>query len=129
MIYQRGYLRSFIHIKDVITAILFGLNVSLDTAEGIVYNLGSETGNLTKDEVVDLILKRLPETDVIFKDMTFGGDMRDITVSFEKIKQDLGFEAKYSVDDGIREMLNALQNGLIRDPNSLRYRNAQFIVQ
>lgn len=129
MIYQRGYLRSFIHIKDVITAILLALNAPLDKAESIVYNLGSETGNLTKDEVVDLILKRLPETDVIFKDLTFGGDMRDITVSFEKIKQDLGFQAKYTVDDGIREMLSALQNGLIREPNNSMYRNAQFIVQ
>ncbi len=129
MIYQRGYLRSFVHIKDVIAAILLGLKRSFERPERYVYNLGSDSGNLTKDEVVELILKRLPETDIIYKDLTFGGDMRDIAVSFDKIEQELGFQAKYTVDDGIRELLSALQTGLIRDPKNSSYRNAQFIVQ
>lgn len=129
MIYQRGYLRSFVHIKDVVAAIRLGLNVPLKGSEGCIYNLGSENGNLTKDEVVELILKRLPETDIIYKDLTFGGDVRDIAVSFEKIRRDLGFQAQFTVDDGIREVLYALQTGLIRSPRNSRYRNAQFIVQ
>jgi hypothetical protein len=33
------------------------------------------------------------------------------------------------VDDGVREVLHALQDGLIRDPTDERFRNAQFIVQ
>ena len=94
-----------------------------------MFNLGSEKGNHTKDEIVSLILKRLPETQVRYKDLTFGGDMRDITVSFEKIRTQLGFETELTVDDGVREVLHALQDGLIRDPQDMRYRNAQFIVQ
>ena len=129
MIYQRGYMRSFIHIKDVITAILLGLDASLPRNKGVIYNLGSDDGNLTKDELVESILKRLPETNVIYKDLTFGGDMRDLAVSYKKIMDDFGFRAKFTVDDGIREVLNALQNGLIQDPTNLKYRNAQFIVQ
>ena len=73
--------------------------------------------------------KRLPETTVQYKDMTFGGDMRDISVSFEKIQRELGFSARFTVDDGIREVLSALRSRLIRDPYDQRYRNAQFIVQ
>jgi hypothetical protein len=61
--------------------------------------------------------------------LTFGGDMRDITVSFEKIKRVLGFETTLTVDDGVREVLHALKTGLIRNPMDERYRNAQFIVQ
>jgi nucleoside-diphosphate-sugar epimerase len=129
MIYQRGYLRSFVHINDVVKAVLIGLQVPLEKIRAAVYNLGSEGGNLTKDEVVTLIIKRLPETEVIYKDITFGGDMRDIAVSFEKIRHDLGFLTKLTVDDGIREVLHALRQGLIRDPQNPRYRNAQFIVQ
>ncbi len=78
---------------------------------------------------MDLVLKRMPETTVEYKDLTFGGDMRDITVSFEKIQRELGFEAKLDVDDGVREVLFALKTGLIRDPWDEKYRNAQFIVQ
>jgi nucleoside-diphosphate-sugar epimerase len=129
MIYQRGYSRSFVHIHDAVDGIILGLKAPIEKIRGQVYNVGSPEGNLTKDEVVTLILKRLPETKVIYKDLTFGGDMRDISVSFEKIHRELEFEAKLSVDDGIREVLHALRFGLIRNPNNQQYRNAQFIVQ
>jgi hypothetical protein len=55
--------------------------------------------------------------------------MRDITVSFAKIKNVLGFDTTLDVDDGIREVLFALKSGIIQDPTDMRYRNAQFIVQ
>jgi hypothetical protein len=61
--------------------------------------------------------------------LTFGGDMRDITVSFKKIRETLGFETTLNVDDGVREILFALKSGLIRNPLDEKYRNAQFIVQ
>jgi hypothetical protein len=66
---------------------------------------------------------------VIYKDISFGGDMRDISVSFEKIHKELGFETALTVDDGVREVLHALRFGLIRDPKNQQYRNAHFIVQ
>lgn len=129
LIYQRGYSRSFVHVRDVVAGIIMGLEAPEEKIRGEVYNLGADEGNYTKDEVVTLILKRLPETNVRYKDMSFGGDMRDITVSFEKIKRELGFDPKLTVDDGIREVLYALRTGLIRNPKNERYRNAQFIVQ
>jgi hypothetical protein len=55
--------------------------------------------------------------------------MRDITVSFAKIKREFGFEARVSIEDGIVEVRDALQLGLIKDATDTRYRNAQFIVQ
>jgi hypothetical protein len=55
--------------------------------------------------------------------------MRDISVSFTKVRHELGFEATLDIDDGVRELLFALKSGLIRNPLDERYRNAQFIVQ
>ena len=129
IIYQRGYSRSFIHVYDVIRGIILGLDAPIEKVNGQVYNLGRDEGNLTKDEIVNLVLKRLPETHIHYKDLTFGGDVRDITVSFEKIKRVLGFEATLTADDGVREVLYALQSGLIKNPQDERYRNARFIVQ
>jgi nucleoside-diphosphate-sugar epimerase len=108
---------------------LLGLEQSIAKIGGQVYNMGTEQGNYTKDQIVALVLKRLPETTVHYKDMTFGGDMRDISVSFEKIHRELGFRPTLTIDDGIREVLHALRSGLISDPKDGRYRNAQFIVQ
>jgi nucleoside-diphosphate-sugar epimerase len=129
IIYQRGYSRSFVHIRDVVRGVIMGLETEREKIHGQVFNLGTENGNYSKDEIVNFILRRMPETVVEYKDLTFGGDMRDITVSFEKIKHVLGFETTLSVDDGVREVLFALKSGLIRNPTDDRYRNAQFIVQ
>ncbi|MEJ2599195.1 MAG: NAD(P)-dependent oxidoreductase [Anaerolineales bacterium] len=129
LIYQRGYSRSFVHIQDAIRGMLLGLCAQPEKIRGQVYNLGSAQGNYTKDEIVSLILKRLPETHVYYKDMTFGGDMRDIRVSFEKIQHELGFQTHLTADDGVREVLHALRSGVFRNPLDPQHRNAQFIVQ
>lgn len=129
LIYQRGYSRSFIHIRDAVRGIILGIQAPEEKAHCEIYNLGSDAGNYTKDQIVALILKRLPETVVTYKDMTFGGDMRDITVSYEKIRRELGFKTSLTPDDGVREVLHAIRSGLISNPSDQRYRNAQFIVQ
>ncbi len=128
LIYQRGYSRSFVHVLDVVRGLMMSLDAPTEKIRGQIYNLGTDDGNYTKDQIVQLVIKRLPETFVEYKDLTFGGDMRDITVSFEKIHRQLGFQARFTVDDGVREVVNALRQGLIREPQHERYRNAQFIV-
>ncbi len=129
IIYQRGYSRSFVHIRDVVRGVILGLEAEQSKIRGQVFNLGASNGNYSKNDIVGFVLKRMPETIVEYKDLTFGGDMRDISVSFEKIRQVLGFETTLTVDDGVREVLFALKSGLIRNPTDDRYRNAQFIVQ
>lgn len=129
LIYQRGYSRSYIHVRDAVRGLLLGITVPEERVRGQVFNLGG--GNYTKDEIVTLIRKRLPEIMVQYKDMTFGGDMRDLSVSYDKIKTALGFEPQFSADDGVREVLHALRAGLVGVARSQeqRYRNAWFIVQ
>jgi len=129
IIYQRGYSRSFVHIRDVVRGVIMGLEAERSKVCGQVFNLGTDHGNYSKDDIVRFVLKRMPETVVEYKDLTFGGDMRDITVSFAKIRNVLGFDTTLDVDDGIRELLFALKTGIIRNPTQERYRNAQFIVQ
>jgi nucleoside-diphosphate-sugar epimerase len=129
LIYQRGYSRSFVHINDAVRGFILGLQAADEKVRCQIYNLGSENGNYTKDQIVGLVLKRMPETVVTYKDMTFGGDMRDISVSYEKIQRELGFQTRLTPDDGIRDVLHAIRTGLISNPHDQRYRNAQFIVQ
>lgn len=129
IIYQRGYSRSFVHIRDVARGVIMGLEAQRAKIAGQIFNLGTDHGNYSKNDIVNLILKRLPEVVVEYKDLTFGGDMRDITVSFAKIRNVLGFETTLDVNDGVREVLFALKSGIIQNPTDMRYRNAQFIVQ
>jgi nucleoside-diphosphate-sugar epimerase len=128
LIYQRGYSRSFMHIYDAVRGLILGLECDIEQVGGEIFNLGSEFGNLTKDQIVQAILRRLPETTVNYKDLTFGGDMRDFHISFNKIQNMLGFQAEKTIEDGIREVLNALRTGIIENPQDQRYRNARFVV-
>jgi nucleoside-diphosphate-sugar epimerase len=129
IIYQRGYSRSFVHVQDVVRGMILGINAPKRKIRNQIYNLGTDKGNFTKDEIVGLVVKRLPETVVIYKDLTFGGDMRDIRVSFEKVKKEFGFRAELTAEDGVRELVHALRTGMIRNPHDECYRNARFIVQ
>jgi nucleoside-diphosphate-sugar epimerase len=129
VIYQRGFSRSFVHVRDVVDGIILGLLAPEEKIRGQVYNLGSDAGNFTKDEIVNLVQKHVDRLKVTYKDLSFGGDMRDITVSFSKVKRQFGFEPKVTLEDGIIEVKEALESGLIKDATDARYRNAQFIVQ
>jgi nucleoside-diphosphate-sugar epimerase len=129
IIYQRGYSRSFVHVRDVVEGIARALETPAERIRGQVFNLGSDKGNHTKDEIVALVQKYVDGLRVSYKDLSFGGDMRDITVSFAKIKRELAFDPQISVEEGIREVRDALELGLVTDASDARYRNAHFIVQ
>ncbi len=129
VIFQGDYGRSFVHIGDAIDGILLGLEAPLEKIRGQIYNVGSEEGNYTKREIVALICQALPQTRVRHQDLSFGGDMRDMRVSFAKIQRQLGFVARRTVPQGIAEILKGLRSGLLADPYAERFRNAPMIVQ
>jgi nucleoside-diphosphate-sugar epimerase len=129
VIYQRGYARSFVHVRDVADAILLALQAPIAKVDRQIFNVGSDNGNYTKDEIVALVQRYVEATRVEYKDLTFGGDMRDIRVSFAKIRRVLGFEPRLTVEDGVREVSDILATGVIKDAYDSQYRNAQFIVQ
>jgi len=72
------------------------------------------TYNYTKGEIVALVQQYVDGTTVEHKDLTFGGDMRDLRVSFAKIRRVLGYEPRISVMDGICEIRDVLTSGVIR---------------
>jgi nucleoside-diphosphate-sugar epimerase len=129
LIYQRDYSRSFLHIKDAMDGLLMALEAPTEKIRGEIFNLGGENGNYTKDEIVQLICKILPETQVRYEDISFSGDMRDVKVSFAKIKREFNYQTKHQVIDGIEDILQILRSGVIEDPFSDRYRNARLEIQ
>jgi nucleoside-diphosphate-sugar epimerase len=127
-IFQQSFARCFVHIHDAVRGYMAVLDAPAGKVREQIYNLGSERGNYTKDEVVSLVLSQFPDVMVRYKDVSFGGDQRDLTVSFQKIQRELGFSAHLSVDEGIDEVAAALRGGLIRNPYDRRYRNAEILA-
>ena len=129
IIYQKNYNRSFVHIRDIAKALVMAIETDLSKAGGQIFNVGSNRGNFTKEEIIGMIRKYVSGLTIEYKDLTFGGDMRDIRVSFDKIEKVLGFKAEVTVEEGIKELVDAIQSKFLFDPHSLRNKNAQFIVQ
>ncbi len=56
--------------------------------------------------IVDAILERIPDGKVRYNE--HGNDPRNYRVSFEKVKNILGFVPKYTIEDGISELIEAI---------------------
>ena len=59
---------------------------------------------MTIGELAETVQKYLPETQVLHKEEA-ETDRRDYRISCQKIKNALGWRARYSVDDGIKELV------------------------
>jgi nucleoside-diphosphate-sugar epimerase len=129
VIYQRGYARAFVHVRDVCDAICRVLAAPDELVRGQIYNVGSDAGNHTKDEIVGLVRKHIRGVELEYKNLTFGGDMRDIRVSFAKIREKLDFLPRIDVERGICEVRDAIELGLLARPGDPHHRNAEFIIQ
>jgi nucleoside-diphosphate-sugar epimerase len=107
-IFEGHFRRNFIHVKDVVRAIIFTIN-NFNKLKSNVYNLGLSSANITKIILANKIKK-------IFKDLKIeivrnkkDPDQRDYFVSNKKIEKK-GFRAKISIEDGLKELIKVLNN-------------------
>jgi nucleoside-diphosphate-sugar epimerase len=128
VVYERGYARSFVHVRDVAAAICLGLTMELNKVRGHVYNVGGDSGNYTKDEIIVLMQKHVAGLKVTYKDISYEGDMRNVAVSYSNIRQALGLEPIVTVEEGIVEGRDVIQQGVIKDSGTARYLNANLIT-
>jgi nucleoside-diphosphate-sugar epimerase len=104
LIYQPNYVRAFIHVRDFSRAILFAAE-HLGTMQGQIYNLGSESLNLTKAELAHRIREKVEFTIQISEDGE-DPDKRNYRVDFSKLGR-VGFRVQVGADEGIDELVRA----------------------
>ena len=121
VVYGEQFWRPYVHVRDAARAIVMVLEAPPEAVAGEVFNVGDTGQQFRKQDLVELLVAKLPETTVERVERT--EDPRDYRVSFEKVKAALGFETTRTVPDGIDEMLELLRSGAIQDPFSLEYRN------
>jgi nucleoside-diphosphate-sugar epimerase len=118
--------RPFVHVADVAAALLLCLEKPLELVDGQIFNVGSDSQNYTIKEIGRLILAHLPHTQV--QTVATIDDERDYHVSFSKIRNQLNFEPSHTIDDGVREIVDAMAAGQITSYSDPRYHNAAFLV-
>lgn len=103
VLYQAGFNRNFIHVRDVAAAFLHCIH-QFAQMKGQTYNLGLSTANLSKLQLCQEIKKLLPKLDIIEQEIGFDPDKRNYIVSNSKI-EGTGFQPAHSLQDGIAELI------------------------
>jgi len=112
--------RPNIHIKDMTDLYLFLLDQSDEKIRNKIYNAGYE--NYKVSEIANIINKTLGGTIPVHT--TPSNDYRSYHVSSRKIKDELGFEAKCSIEKAVMDLKAAFDAGSLPDPmNDIRYFN------
>jgi nucleoside-diphosphate-sugar epimerase len=118
--------RPFIHVDDVAEAILLTLFAPLEAVSGEILNVGDDRLNFTLRQVSEKICSQLPGTTVEHIENT---DRRNYRVSFKKVHDCLGFRARYSIEDGIVQIKQAYDAGLIRNYRQSFYSNLTYLKE
>ena len=103
VIFEPHFRRNFIHIKDVVRAVIFSIK-NFNKMKNNVYNLGLSNANITKINLAKKIKKNLKYLKIEIKHNMKDPDQRDYFVSNKKIEKK-GFKAIYNLDDGIHELI------------------------
>lgn len=105
-LFEQHFKRNYIHVRDVAKAFIFMIEQWYTSPKvlGNAFNVGLSSANLSKLELANEIKKFVPGLVIFTDDFKEDVDKRNYIVSNEKIES-LGWKPKYTVQDGIREMV------------------------
>ncbi|MEM9557399.1 MAG: NAD(P)-dependent oxidoreductase [Acidobacteriota bacterium] len=103
VLFESGFRRNFIHVRDIAETFLFALD-AFDRMRDRIYNVGLSDANLTKRQLAEQIQRHVPDLTILESAIGRDPDRRDYIVSNERLEA-LGWRPERSLDDGIRELL------------------------
>ncbi len=116
--------RPNIHIEDMTD--LYGSLIELpaEKINGKIWNAGYE--NFTISQIAQMVKNVVGDQVTIVT--TPSNDLRSYHISSEKIKKDIGFEPKHSIEDAVRDLKEAFEKGLVPDSLSAdKYFNVKLM--
>jgi nucleoside-diphosphate-sugar epimerase len=123
-VFGGAQLRPNIHIEDMTDAYLLLLRAPDKDVDGKIYNAGYENHSVM--QLAEMVQRNVGPHVKLKVQQT--NDMRSYHVSSKKIKDELGFEARHSIEDAVVDLIKAFKDG--RLPDSLddpRYFNIKMM--
>ncbi len=108
-------MRPNIHIEDMVRAYLHVLDSPKEKIQGEIFNVGYHNHTvLDLGKMVQTIVGKKRPVDLIVEPTN---DNRSYHVSSEKITKKLGFKPHFSIEDAVKDLVMAFDNGKL--PNSM----------
>lgn len=119
--------RPFVHVEDAAKAVALTVNAPVPLVAGQIFNVGSEEQNATLGDVGRLVNKLVPEA--TYLDSGQDGDRRNYRVSFFRIREALDFKPDWTLEAGVKQVLEALREGSVKDYRDPRYSNVASLKE
>lgn len=111
--------RPFVHVNDVVSALLSVLDAPKELVHGEIFNVGSSDLNFQIKQLAQFVLDVIPNVQI--HTIPDDPDKRTYNVSFDKINQVLGYKTKIQVHEGIVEIKQALEKGILNPDDPTCY--------
>lgn len=113
--------RPNLHIEDMADFYIQALKWPSEKIAGKIYNVGYE--NHTVSDIARIVKSNLKMDDIkIVVEPT--NDNRSYHISSALVERELGFRPKHTIDEAVRDLKAAFDQGKIKDPmNDIRYYN------
>lgn len=95
--------RPLAHADDIAGAVVAALAAPADVVRARAYNVGTETNNRTVADIAQAVIDAVPGSTLNITGEA-GNDPRSYRVDFSRARKELGFEAKWSIPDGARQL-------------------------
>ena len=124
-VYDPETWRPYCHVDDFSEIIFKIMQQKDELIKNQVFNVGSDENNFTKEKIVNLLLKKLPESKI--KIVKGGLDKRNYRVNFHKIKNLLNHKHK-SLSDGIDEIIDAIKKKKFNDYQNNKNKYGNYFI-
>jgi nucleoside-diphosphate-sugar epimerase len=98
--------RPLVHARDIAQAFAVCLSAPAETISCRAFNVGGEANNVTVAQIANEVVDVVPGSAVAITGES-GADPRSYRVDFSRARNELGFEAAWSIADGAAELYAA----------------------
>jgi nucleoside-diphosphate-sugar epimerase len=119
--------RPFIHVDDVARAIMAFIDKNNLENTSPIFNVGGDAGNYTIRQVGEVVKRVVPRAELV--SFENDEDRRNYRATFQKIRETLGFEPRWTIEEGVRQVVQVISGLNIRDYSESRFSNVKALSE
>ncbi len=120
-VFGEQFWRPYCHVEDLARACVAVIDARTDRVRNQVFGVGDTNENYQKRAIAEEIRRQVPDARI--RRVERDEDPRDYRVDFSKIRAALDFQITRRLPDGVREVRELIQSGVISDPRAPIYSN------
>ncbi len=107
-------LRPNIHVDDMVRVYISVLEAPKEKVQGETFNAGYQ--NFSVLEISEMVKNIVSKKRKVEMEVVPTNDNRSYHISSEKIEKQLGFKAKYTINDAVESLMEAFEQKKLNDP-------------